>query len=362
MKNIEVILSMMFLTIASTILVGQNLIKNHSFETAIPYKDKMHLWTLGHKSFDQNMRFWTSPSQGTPDIILNRYRGQHGFKRDQQLKDYFPRTGESMIGMRLYGCDSGLPHCREYIQMKISQSLEKGHCYRYKFYTMPVPGTIKINNIGIGLNEFGTKDLATQDLIDVERTIENHVLSEGTTGEWTPITGEFKSDKKYDFFLIGNFKNDVETEITGGRSVDSYYLFDDISLIELNCTTQEQIANDDPQKITLPNVYFDHDSALLKIGLDNLFNTLKQKEFSKLIIIGYTDSTGTNNYNTNLSLKRAENIMNELISLGISKDKMEAQGRGSSDLISETDLSKNRRVEITSSEYNCKSIKSEHCI
>ncbi|GAB1534620.1 hypothetical protein ADMFC3_02510 [Geovibrio sp. ADMFC3] len=66
--------------------------------------------------------------------------------------------------------------------------------------------------------------------------------------------------------------------------------------------------------------------------------------------MGHTDTSGTRRYNQKLSEKRAETVVNELASLGISKDIMTAYGKGStSPVFSNQTLEgrqKNRRIEF----------------
>jgi len=63
----------------------------------------------------------------------------------------------------------------------------------------------------------------------------------------------------------------------------------------------------------------------------------------KIIIIGHTDSVGTNASNMILSLKRAETIKAKLIGLGININRMTVQGRGEKEPIKSNNTSEGRR-------------------
>lgn len=64
-------------------------------------------------------------------------------------------------------------------------------------------------------------------------------------------------------------------------------------------------------------------------------------------LIGYSDSsTGTKELNQRLSEKRAKEVYNRLIALGISPERMLYEGAGGTYQFSSDDLSKNRRTEI----------------
>ena len=70
----------------------------------------------------------------------------------------------------------------------------------------------------------------------------------------------------------------------------------------------------------------------------------------KVIIIGYTDNVGTPDYNSTLSLQRAEAVRDSLISLGADPKKLQVSGAGEAKPIAdnrtEEGRAKNRRVEV----------------
>lgn len=69
-----------------------------------------------------------------------------------------------------------------------------------------------------------------------------------------------------------------------------------------------------------------------------------------IVVLGYTDSTGDEQYNLDLSKRRAEAVADYLASLGVPADKMKTVGRGENDPIVPNDSDKNRaqnrRVEV----------------
>jgi len=334
--------------LSSLVSKAQNLIRNPSFENAIPYEKKTRLWTLSHEIFDLSMKHWTTPTQGTPDIILDEYRGQKGFPRSEWLKNCLPRTGTSIVGLRLFGCSANVTHCREYLQAKTTQTLQPGKCYRYEFYTMPGPNTIKINNISVGLSEHGIKDMATMDILDLETVFPNEVVIDGKEGEWIRVSGEINVDKEFNFFIIGNFESDIYTTFIKPEDSppDAYYLFDDVMVYEIDCNSKKPMQPIILEKLVMDNVLFAHNSDQLESELKDIYEQIKNTTYSKLIITGHTDSKGTETYNKKLSLRRAIAVMKKLETLGISSEKMEANGMGSKKPIDINDLSLNRRVEI----------------
>jgi len=87
-----------------------------------------------------------------------------------------------------------------------------------------------------------------------------------------------------------------------------------------------------------------------KAILDDLATRLMTYKDVKLEIGGYTDATGTATANQKLSLKRAQKVMDYLISKGVEKDRLTAMGYGATNFIAdnktEEGRKENRRVEI----------------
>ena len=102
------------------------------------------------------------------------------------------------------------------------------------------------------------------------------------------------------------------------------------------------------------SIQFEFDSAKLspesKPLLDSLakaINSDKLKKYS-FLVEGHTDIIGTPQYNKILSNKRADAVLNYLTTLGVSKVRLKALGKGSDDLLfpEKPDSSENRRVKI----------------
>ncbi|PPR44476.1 MAG: Outer membrane protein P6 [Alphaproteobacteria bacterium MarineAlpha5_Bin11] len=100
-------------------------------------------------------------------------------------------------------------------------------------------------------------------------------------------------------------------------------------------------------------IYFDFDKY--KLTLDNI-NEIKDyinsNDINRYLIIGYTDTKGTNEYNYELSLKRAESVKDFLLSIGVEKDNIKIIGMGEKELAKftndEVKHPANRRVVIKS--------------
>jgi outer membrane protein OmpA-like peptidoglycan-associated protein len=101
-------------------------------------------------------------------------------------------------------------------------------------------------------------------------------------------------------------------------------------------------------------VLFEYNKAELKPGamrnLEPLITFLQEHPDRTLLIEGYTDSTGSDSYNSELSQRRAEAVRNFLAVNGISSDRVVARGYGESYPVTtnttEAGRQQNRRVEV----------------
>ncbi|HEY8400020.1 MAG TPA: OmpA family protein [Cytophagaceae bacterium] len=108
-------------------------------------------------------------------------------------------------------------------------------------------------------------------------------------------------------------------------------------------------------KITFPSgILFDLNSATLKPeskeNLRDLAGTLNKYKDTDIVIQGYTDNTGTEEYNQQLSERRAEAVGNYLRTLGVDVSRLSPVGMGESEPVAdnatEAGRMQNRRVEI----------------
>ena len=99
---------------------------------------------------------------------------------------------------------------------------------------------------------------------------------------------------------------------------------------------------------------FDFDSDQLrdasKTNLTNLANSLSEFGDSKLLLVGHTDDKGSDDYNMDLSRRRAAAVASYLISRGVPSARIATSGRGETEPVApndnDTDRQKNRRVEV----------------
>jgi flagellar motor protein MotB len=108
------------------------------------------------------------------------------------------------------------------------------------------------------------------------------------------------------------------------------------------------------EKMLLSNVFYEIDAWELKKESMQELNNLADLLFSNIDVVveigGYTDSTGTDEYNLTLSEKRAISVVNYLISKGVSSDRLKYKGYGNKfpvgDNITSEGRKLNRRTEV----------------
>ena len=107
--------------------------------------------------------------------------------------------------------------------------------------------------------------------------------------------------------------------------------------------------------VRLKNIYFDFDRTTLKKEsypeLNKVVDFLKQNPSVEIEIAGHTDNKGSDEYNLNLSQGRSQSVVDYIVSQGIDRGRLTAQGYGEGKPIESNDTDEgranNRRVEFT---------------
>ncbi|MFO7640857.1 MAG: OmpA family protein [Candidatus Competibacteraceae bacterium] len=108
-------------------------------------------------------------------------------------------------------------------------------------------------------------------------------------------------------------------------------------------------------RLDLPSeVLFDFDSAAIKPAfipaLQRVAGTLREYDQTVVYIVGHTDSVGSDAYNLDLSVRRAESVAGFLASSGVSDNRLRTEGRGKREPVASNATpegrQQNRRVEI----------------
>jgi outer membrane protein OmpA-like peptidoglycan-associated protein len=112
---------------------------------------------------------------------------------------------------------------------------------------------------------------------------------------------------------------------------------------------------DETLKIDIASeVSFDFGSAGIKPAfrptLDKVGGVLQRYDRSIVHVVGHTDSVGSEAYNQRLSEQRAQSVVDYLVSTGVARERLRAEGRGETEPrdsnASEAGRQLNRRVEL----------------
>jgi peptidoglycan-associated lipoprotein len=138
--------------------------------------------------------------------------------------------------------------------------------------------------------------------------------------------GDFKFNLKpdVDYIFLASKKgylNGKEKETTKGQDKSREFM------VTINLTPIDR-------PIELPNILYDFGKWDLRpesmVSLDKLVETLNDNENVTIELMSHTDSRDTEEYNQELSQKRAQVVVQYLISKGIAADRLTAKGYGES--------------------------------
>lgn len=124
---------------------------------------------------------------------------------------------------------------------------------------------------------------------------------------------------------------------------------------ELVSTGVQVVEGDDSIRLIMPgNITFKTDSADINSSFYSVLNSvakvLNKYNNSTVMVSGHTDSTGSAEYNLDLSRERANSVASYLQGQGVKSSRFEVLGLGSSNPIASNDTAngraQNRRVEI----------------
>lgn len=375
-------------------LTAQNLVLNPSFEqlqaraVVVPCQ-----FMQASVFFGQTAEVWTTFPDMTPDVL--------------RAADNCPllpvaHSGEYCLGLIHYlpGADVGLSNgdYHEAVQGRLSAPLKPGRKYRVELWVREdstiirdhlakvyLPQTpvvpVQAGNLGFAFSVMPhnirggfwrmVQEGALQPQVNFAEII-------ATNGAWVKLSATFVPDRPFQHFIIGNFFSDSKTannlteaqhrrigQINNSTKVPidrtkraAYLCIDDISITleptpdAPRLTMEKQLLQD--RKFTFnAGVLFDFDKADLRAeaegALDSLVLFLKKYPTTEIGILGHTDNQGSDEYNLDLSERRARAVFDALVSKGIPPERLRSKGFGESRPVAgnetEDERQKNRRVE-----------------
>nr|WP_299344482.1 OmpA family protein [Allomuricauda sp.] len=352
------ILMFLPILILTNTVIAQNLVHNGGFEDFVECPIKM-------SNLNRDAEYWNAPTLGTTDYFNECSKTKLGiplnFKGKQEALE-----GKGYVGLYLFAPKD----YREYIQVALTETLQKGHRYRLKLsISLAEKSDGAVMDMGATFSE---KPLS----VHTKRQLSNAVLSSQSikTTQSKPFSFEGFYDNKQSWIeisldvlakgfetnlILGNFKSNGGTKyLDFGKSTTtkegySYYYLDNVELYYLGPDYKPD------ESYILNHVNFDFDRFSLqpraKESLRDVYDYLKKNPNLKVFISGHTDDQGSDEYNDVLSKQRANTVAKYLIRLGLAKSRISSKGYGNKkpldSTLSEIARKKNRRVEFVMTEF-----------
>ncbi len=339
-----------------------NLVPNPSFEL---YAAPPIGWFYKGEHFTTVMKYWSSPSNASPDVFGPKVRipshwEEKGFGRQ------VPRTGQSMAGITVYGCEQGKPHCREYLQIQLVEPLVVGQTYEVEAWVCHLPASLRVDRLGF---HFASEkvEVVTDGVLPFSPQVYSTEVLTAPKGQWVRLAGRFTAHTPAEYLLAGNFFADSLTAVTVPPEKDrlpyGYYYMDDVSLRKIPPILPVPIPEDDLSRmkleagtvVALRDIHFEHDRWELMprsfVELRKLLHLMRANPTLHIEVCGHTDNAGADGYNQVLSEKRARAVVDYLTANGIPVLRTRYKGCGSAQPIATNDSPEgrrlNRRVEFT---------------
>lgn len=341
-------------------VAGANIVPNPSFER---FANPPIGWTYKGADFGRVVKYWFSATTASPDVYgpgvhVPADWAEKGFGKQT------PRSGKAMAGITIFGCTNGKPHCREFVEIQLAEPLVIGQFYYVEFWVCPLRQSLMVNNLGA---YFSVSEIrrTTDEVLVREAQVHADNLVTGPEGKWIKVSGYFQAKYEANYILIGNFNDDDNTQSLAQRDDSynyAYYYLDDVLVRKSPPFLPVPVKPDDltrqslePGKtIQLKNIYFEFDRDELMprsyVELDKLLTIMRNNPGLVIEIVGHTDSLGADDYNLDLSKRRAQAVVKFLKDNKINAGRLRFRGLGETQPVASNDTdegrAQNRRVEF----------------
>lgn len=362
---------------------AQNLVPNASFEELRECPDNFDMLDF--------VKTWSYATYSTPDCYTSC--GRRGHSTPVNLYgECEAKSGESYagIGMIFSSKLGGLINEAEYIQNRLSTPLVTGKTYCISFYVQLAKYANRaVGNIGMNITKTKTSKKTWEVQNDNPEILHQEIITD--RDNWTCINGEYTATGGEQYITIGMFGRSYQnvewekikpTKLRFLQTIanGAYYYIDDVAIVE-KLEDRECVCNDNGvfyapveemdttslvndtinidtshvnEVFVYPDIKFDHDKATLRPEaedkLDEILSILEKYPNWIVEISGHTDNVGGQDYNADLSQRRAETVVEWLIDKGIDKSRLVPKGYGAAFPIdtNETEEGRlnNRRVEM----------------
>lgn len=231
---------------------GQNLVPNPGFEEYIDCPEKKYI--SGYIKGWNNLQLNSNQNPVVSDYFNLKCQITNGLYFEMP-RDNPPRSGDGMLGafqfkFQVYTViwDTTGRLNKGYLYCKLEQALEIGKTYSLKFYTKFALSRQfrngSIDRVGAVLSVQNPDQLflyngPNSSYIGPAPIVETKLgknLTDSTF--WVPITRTFVADKPYQYLILGHFStlddNTIKNFFAGSNAYNAYYLFDDVSLRQVD--------------------------------------------------------------------------------------------------------------------------------
>jgi hypothetical protein len=251
MKKLKYILVSFILCIIAHSSYAQNLVPNYSFEVhdtcptsggeiyyAPPWKDPTNA---------TSDYFNSCSAPGNYGVPLNTVGSQNAL------------DGSAYAGFTAYAAPPFPINLREYIQVKLIDTLISGNCYKLIFYVSVADNVLYgVNKLSAYFSDTAVSSCHACFLTNTAQINYSLATVIGNSTGWYKVEGVFLATGGEQYMTIGNFNTDSNTTATIVNPTQTnhiaYYYIDSVSLVQVVCTTGiNEISKTKSSFTILPN-------------------------------------------------------------------------------------------------------------
>lgn len=237
---------------ADSTCFGGNLVLNPSLEPPLSFVQTSFVSGANPgQSFIPN---WTIPTRGTSDFFsaTNVIGSAVDIPQNLCFGTQSARNGKGYAGLFAYTSTSSY---REYLQTQLAAPLQTGKKYIVSMYVSLADfSTVAIDNLGMAFRIGNTTLLQSTPLNFTTQVVSTDNVFLSNKKDWVNVSATFIADQPYTHLIIGNFKNNSNTDtimvrdttqlLSGGTfsgctttSLTSYYYIEDVMVSEITGTS-----------------------------------------------------------------------------------------------------------------------------
>jgi outer membrane protein OmpA-like peptidoglycan-associated protein len=344
-------LTILLLVLFHTVINGQNLVPNPSFENI---NDTINGFTNDNFHFNKKIKYWIAVNSASPDLLTPDFH-------EIYIEPSKPHSGVNMVGIGaiLDGWDKK-NFWGEYVGIKLKEDLIPKRTYYVEYWIRRAKCLSPKRNKNENMNPnfgilFYLDTLLSPDarMIHAEPQVKADPNLVVTNTEWLKISGYFTPESKYNKICLGQFCQTDDTP----HIMKGYYQIDDVLIEELRDfgTFNKMTKLARGTIIPLNQVQFETGTTELsnkksRTQLTELVAYLNTNPSIRVRVNGHTDFVGSKESNLKLSNDRAEFIAQYLVQNGIDTARIAWKGFGDESPIDNNETkqgrARNRRVEF----------------